>query len=65
MPAIHYIFLFLHYYAHIVTDLIKKLELCLLQIEFEHNQISEAKIGISMLKTACINPCCNTMQYIL
>ena len=46
-----------------VADLIKKLELCLtvvsilLKIRFVHTQISVSKIGILMLKTACINPC--------
>ena len=46
-----------------VTDMIKKLELCLLvviiwfNIEFGHTQISVPKIGKPMLKTACINPC--------
>ena len=45
-----------------VVDLIKKLQLCLmvvsvlLKIEFGHAQISMPKIGITMSKTACINP---------
>ena len=30
--------------------------LVLLKIEFQHVQISVPKIGIPMLKTACINP---------
>ena len=44
-----------------VADLIKKLELCLtvvsvlLKIRFGHAQISVPKVGIQMLKTACIN----------
>ena len=29
----------------------------LLKIKFGHAQISEPKIGIPMLKTACIHPC--------
>ena len=29
----------------------------LLKIEFGHTQISVPKIGIPMLKTACVNPC--------
>ena len=43
--------------------MIKKLELCLmlvsvlLKIKFGHTQISVPKIGIPMLKTACINLC--------
>ena len=46
-----------------IANLIKKLELCLtvvsilLKIRFGHIQISAPKIGIPMLKTACINPC--------
>ena len=43
--------------------MIKKLELCLmvvsvlLKTEFGHTQISVPKIGIPMLKAACVNPC--------
>ena len=46
-----------------VADLIKKLELCLtvvsifLKIRFGHAEISVPKIGIPMLKIACINHC--------
>ena len=29
----------------------------LLEIKFRHAQINVPKIGIPMLKTACINPC--------
>ena len=49
--------------SHYIADLIKKLELrltivpVLLEIKFGHAQISVPKIGIPMLKTACINPC--------
>ena len=49
----------LNYFA----DLTKKLEMCLtavsvlLKITFGHTQISLPKIGIPMLKTACISPC--------
>ena len=45
-----------------VADLIKKLELYItvvsvsLKIRFGHTQISVSKIGMSMSKTACINP---------
>ena len=45
-----------------VTDLTKKMELCLavvsvlLKIRFGHVQISVPKIGIPMLKAAFINP---------
>ena len=48
--------------SHYVTDLIKKLETRLmvvsifLKIKFRHAQISVPQIGISMSKTACINP---------
>ena len=48
--------------SHYVIDLIKKLETRLmvvtifLKIKFKHGQISVPKIGISMSKTAYINP---------
>ena len=53
-------FLFSRYY---IADLIKKLEWrlmivsVLLEIKFEHAQVSVPKIGLRMSKTACINPC--------
>ena len=48
---------------HYIADLIKKLEWrlmivsVLLEIKFEHAQVSVPKIGLRMSKTACINPC--------
>ena len=49
--------------SYYIADLIKKLEICLtvlsvlLKIGLGHTQISVPKIGMPMLKTACINPC--------
>ena len=40
-----------------ITDLIKKLDyFILIRIKFVQNQISVPKIGILLLKAACINP---------
>ena len=60
--TLHLFFIFSLLYSHYVVDLIKKLELrlmeasVLLKIKFGHTQISVPKIGIPMRKTACINP---------
>ena len=38
--------------------------LVLLKIKFGHIQISVPKIGISMSKTACINPCTEPQDWL-
>ena len=58
--TLHLFYIFSLLCSDYVADLIKKLELCLtvvsvlLKIRFGHAQISVPKIGIPMLKTACI-----------
>ena len=58
----HLFFIFSLLCSHYVADLIKKLELnlmvvsVLLEIKFGHAQLSLPKIGIRMLKAACISP---------
>ena len=58
----HLFFIFSLLCSHYVADLIKKLEMnlmvvsVLLEIKFGHAQLSLPKIGIRMLKAACINP---------
>ena len=65
--ATHYnCFVFLLLGSYYVTDMTKKLELCLLvfriliKTEFKHIQISVPKIGKPMSKISCINPCPST-----
>ena len=58
-----FFFIFSLLCLHYIADLIKKLEWrlmivsVLLEIKFEHAQVSVPKIGLRMSKTACINPC--------
>ena len=55
-----YLFFYFLIILYYFTDLIKNLELCIratfIRIKFRHTQISVPKIGITVSKTACINP---------
>ena len=61
--TLHLFLIFLLLCSHYVSDLIKKLELCIMvvsvlfRVKFGHAHISVPKIGVPMSKTACINPC--------